>query len=278
MARKFIFDTDWFTDCDDCVALRFLARNLDKEHQLLGVNVSARTEDAYASIYAFLQSEKVDCPIGVESESFYFEPVRYQKNMAKGVARTNENVCSSIELYKKILEENDDVEIISVGFLSSIERAFKAYPQLIEKVKAIWIMGGDWRQQGGKEYNFCAGGNAYAVQASRFVVNELPCKQVYLGFEVGESVITGNELDKDDILFEAMKDWGTETGRCSWDPMTVMLAFHDKFQGAFEYVVGKASVDENGANYFEKDENGRQAFVVKTKPDTYYQEVINGSL
>ena len=56
MARKFIFDTDWFTDCDDCVALRFLARNLDKEHQLLGVNVSARSEDAYVSIYAFLQS------------------------------------------------------------------------------------------------------------------------------------------------------------------------------------------------------------------------------
>lgn len=276
MDRKFILDTDWFTDCDDCVALRFLARNVDKEHELLGVNINARTEDAAASLYAFLQAEKVNCTIGIEREKLYFEPTRYQKAMAKGIAFTNENALDSLEFYKNILEKNDGVEIISIGFLNSIERVFKAYPYLIEKVKALWIMGGNWREQGGKEYNFSA--NENAIRASSFVVNELPCRQVYLGFETGVSVITGGNLPKDDILFQAMKDWGAETGRCSWDPMTVMLAFHDKFQGAFTYEIGRARVDETGANYFEKDENGRQAFVVKTKPDSYYQEIINGFL
>ena len=57
MMRKFIFETDWFTDCDDCVALRFLARNLDKEHELLGANVNAVSPYAYASIRAFLENE-----------------------------------------------------------------------------------------------------------------------------------------------------------------------------------------------------------------------------
>ena len=41
MERKFILDTDWYTDCDDCAALRYLVRKLDGGHKLLGVNVNA---------------------------------------------------------------------------------------------------------------------------------------------------------------------------------------------------------------------------------------------
>jgi hypothetical protein len=278
MARKFIFETDWFTDCDDCVALRLLSRNLDNEHELLGVNVNACSPFAYPSLRAFMENEGVDCPVGLDFCGKYNEKTLYQERMAKDSKFTNADALDSLDFYKKILEENDDVEIISVGFLCALQRVFSTYPELIKKVKKIWIMGGDWSMQGGREYNFYARENPLAMNASQFVVNELPCEITFLGFEVGESVLTGGNLSEEDMLSKALRDWGAPDGRCSWDPMTVMLAFHDKFQGAFEYVVGKASVDENGANYFEKDENGRQAFVVKTKPDTYYQEVINGSL
>ena len=66
MERKFILDTDWYTDCDDCAALRYLVRKLDGGHKLLGVNVNAPTEFSYASVKAFLGNEGVDCPIAVD--------------------------------------------------------------------------------------------------------------------------------------------------------------------------------------------------------------------
>ena len=279
MARKYIFDTDWFTDCDDCVALRFLARNLDESHKLLGVNVNVDSPYAYESVCAFLKNEGVDCPVAVDQNGRYAGETKYQKNMAlqNAVAVKNQPI-SSMDFYKSILEENDEVEILSVGFLSSLAAVLRAYPALVKKIKTIWCMGGDWSKQGGREYNFCADGDARAIAATRFIVNELSCNQVFLGFEVGESVLTGGGLTADDMLGRAMRDWGAEHGRCSWDPMLVLAAFDDKFVGAFGYVSGKAYADEGGRNYFDEDGAGRQAYVLKKMPDGYYEETINGFL
>jgi hypothetical protein len=276
MARKFIFDTDWFTDCDDCVALRFLARHLDKEHILLGVNVNAPSAYAYASVRAFLENEGVSCPIAVDTDAPYKAETRYQENMAKGSPWTNADGERSLEFYKRVLEENDEVEILSVGFLSSLAQVLKAYPHLVKKIKTLWCMGGDWSKQGGREYNFVCGANPYAMDASRYIVNEVRCPQVFLGFEVGESVITAGNMPTTDMLGKAMHDWGAGEGRSSWDPMLVMLAFEDIYEGAFGRVHGRARVAENGGNYFEEDENGYQAIVVKNRPDAYYAEVIDG--
>lgn len=289
MIRKFIFDTDWFTDCDDCVALRFLARNLDGTHRLLGVNINVDTPYAYASVCAFLKNEGVVCPVAVDENGIYDGETRYQKNMAEAAnldatnlnatdldARNVGKPMASLELYTKLLEENDDVEILSVGFLNSLAAVLQAKPQLVKKIKTVWCMGGDWSKQGGREYNFACGGNERAIAASRFFVNEVACRQVFLGGEVGADVLTGGGLSKSDMLGRAMSDWGAEDGRSSWDPMLVMAAFDDKFEGAFELVTGRATVDENGCNYFEKRDTGEQAYVVKRLPDAYYENTING--
>ncbi len=279
MARKYIFDTDWFTDCDDCVALRFLARNLDENHRLLGVNVNVDSPYAYESICAFLKNEGVDCPVALDKDGRYAGETKYQKNMALENAVVGDTTpIPSIEFYKKLLEENDEVEILSVGFLSSLAAVLKAYPTLIKKIKTVWCMGGDWSKQGGREYNFSCGWNEQAINAARFVVNEVACKQVFLGFEAGVSVLTGGNLPVGDILGKAMRDWGAEDGRSSWDPMLVMAALDDKFLGAFDYVLGKASVDESGRNYFEISDAGAQAYAVKKMPDAYYEDTINGFL
>ncbi len=277
MVRKYIFDTDWFTDCDDCVALRFLARNLDQTHQLLGVNVNVNTPYAYASVCAFLKNEGISCPVAVDENGKYMGVTRYQQNMAASICCLKAQK-SSLELYKQLLEENDGVEILSVGFLNSLSEVLKTYPHLAKKIKTVWCMGGNWSKQGGKEYNFSCEGNKKAIDASRFIVNEVACKQVFLGFEVGVNVRTGGGLPQSDMLGKAMADWGAPMGRSSWDPMLVMAALDDKFQDSFDYVVGKARIDEDGCNYFEENETGEQAYVVKKKPDTYYEEAINGYL
>ena len=147
MVRKFILDTDWFTDCDDCIALRFLLGNLDEKHQLLGINVNATTEYSYASVKAFLEDAGVEYPIALDEENMYLGATRYQKNMAHGSIYTNRDAEKSVEFYKRILEQNDNVEILSIGFLSSIEKVFRQYPELAQnKIKKIWVCIQKWQQ------------------------------------------------------------------------------------------------------------------------------------
>jgi hypothetical protein len=279
MVRKFILDTDWFTDCDDCVALRFLIRSLDEEHHLLGVNVNATTEYSYASLKAFMDYEGVSYPIGLENpihtpsaEGYDFA---YQKDMAKGSAYTNADGEKSLDFYKRLLEENDEVEIISIGFLTSISRVFQAYPHLAKKVKRLWIMGGKWDEQGGLEYNFCGNGNRDVIQASRFVVNELDVEKVFLGFEMGVDVFTGRRLLEEDILGRALNAYGCTHGRESWDPMLVLAAFYDKYEDAYDYEVGKASLGRRGESYFQIDKNGRDRYALKRKNNAYYEQTID---
>ena len=272
MARKFIFDTDWFTDCDDCVALRFLLRSLDENHLLLGVNINATTEYAYASARVFMENEKASYPIAVDLPFYESNGVKFQKNMAANSPYTNADAEESLSFYKRLLEENDGVEILSVGFLSTLERVFKTYPKLIKKVKKIWVMGGNWQEQGTVEYNFGAFGRA--VAATRFVVNELEIPKVFLGYEVGYDVRTGGNLSNEDMLKKALTDWGC-TVRPSWDPMLVLAAFEDKFGKSFDKIFGKARVDEKGANYFESADGGRDAYLVKAREKEYYENLIN---
>ena len=40
--RRFILDTDWWTDCDDAVALRLLCNaHKNKEIDFIGININA---------------------------------------------------------------------------------------------------------------------------------------------------------------------------------------------------------------------------------------------
>ncbi|MBR2375357.1 MAG: nucleoside hydrolase [Clostridia bacterium] len=275
MARKFILDTDWFGDCDDCVALRFLVRNMDETHQLLGVNINAATEKAYASLRAFLDNEKVSYPIGIDEPYYWISKTYYQENMAGDSPYTNADGEKSIDFYKRLLEENDDVEILSIGFLSSIANVLQAYPHLIKKIKKLWIMGGYWEVQGGLECNFSYHEHPVATKATQFIVNELQVEKSYLGFEVGVGVYTGSQLSETDMLGRALKDHGCTKGRDSWDPMLVMAALDDKYPGAFGYQYGKAFADETGRNYFENDENGVDRYALKIHDNAYYVQAID---
>lgn len=72
--RKFILGTDWWTDCDDVVAMRLLLRAHKKgEVELKGVAVNACMEYSVASVDGFLNQEGVsDIPIGIDLQATDF--------------------------------------------------------------------------------------------------------------------------------------------------------------------------------------------------------------
>ena len=290
--RSFILGTDWGADCDDCVALRVLSRFVKKgEINLLGIGINCVKEHAYASMKAFLELEGIDVPVGIDPRSHETEGWTWTENYQPRLAKlkpelSNKNAESAVRVYRRaIAEAQGKVEIIEIGFLQVLGDFLKSqgddispktgYELLCEKVERIWSMAGRWDVDGGREFNIAW--TPLTRDAASYIFDNCPVPITLLGWEVGDSVITGDNLSKDDYLWQAMADHGYKEGRSSWDPMLVLLAIiGDEKKAGYTTVLGKASLEEKtGKNHFTKDPNGPHKYVVKMYEDGYYKNMIN---
>lgn len=292
--RKIILGTDWWTDCDDAVALRLICRAIkDKTIQLLGIGVNGCMEFSVASLKGFLKAEGVEgISVGIDLDATDFggNPP-YQKRLAETFCP---DVCNldaedAVRLYRRILaSEKDKLEIIEIGYPQVLANLLKSGADDIseksglelvsEKVSKFWMMAGKWDADGEKENNFCR--NSRSRVAGKEFCDLCPIPVTFLGWEIGYGVITGGYLKENDHLHKVLCDHGSEKGRHSWDPMLVLMALiGDEETAGYRMVNGTASVDEQtGANYFKTNENGRHKFVIKNHENGYYEEQINNLL
>lgn len=289
--RSFIFGTDWGEDCDDVVALRVILRHHKAgKARLLGAVINTCAENSVSSMYGFLAYEGVDgIAVGIDRGVSHVKiETRYQTRLtAYAPDKTNDDAEDAVRLYRRLIAEADGkVEIIEVGFLQALAGAIMSEGDDIspktglelfaEKVEKIWIMGGKWNEQFGKEYNFCR--HSEARVGSSIVCEKCPCPITFLGWEIGSCVSTGDFLDEDDLLYGVLCDWhGRPSGRESWDPMTALLAMiGDEEKAGYSTVSINPSVNsDTGANTFEENPDSNRKFVIKKFPDSYYIDMIN---
>lgn len=289
--RNFILGTDWWTDCDDAVAVRILARaHKAGEICVKGIAINACMEYSVSSLEGFLNTEQVyDIPIGIDWEAVDFggNPP-YQKRLSARCHkyRSNNDACDAVKLYRRILfESKEKLELIEIGYLQVLAAVLKSAPDDIcslsgmdlvkEKVSKIWVMAGKWDEVNGKENNFAR--NERSRAAGHYFCQVCPVPVTFLGWEIGCDVITGDILDKTDVLYQVLCDHNSPQGRSSWDPMLVLMALiGDEEKAGYDVVRGMASVDESsGANQFCVSENGRHLYVVKKRKNEYYRDCIH---
>ena len=289
--RHFILGTDWWTDCDDAVALRILARaHKAGEIRLDAIAINAAMEYSVPSLEGFLNTEGVkNIQLGLDAEATDFggNPP-YQKRLAAFCDRykTNADAMNAVKLYRKTLAESEEtLEIIEIGYLQAIAAVLQSQGDEIspltglelirQKVSRIWVMAGKWDEEEGKENNFTR--NQRSRTAGSYFCETCPVPITFLGWEVGRNVLTGGELDKDDVLHHALCDHGSYNGRDSWDPMLVMLALiGDEKKAGYDVIRGYAQVDAiSGANTFRADTEGMHQYVIKNRVDDYYKNIIN---
>lgn len=288
---KIIAGTDWWTDCDDAVALRVLARAQQRgDIELLGVAVNACMEDSAPSLDAYLSLEGLpNLPLGIDlAATDYGGKPPYQRRLAAlPGSRSNAQCEDGVRLYRRLLARSEEsVDIIEIGFQQILANLLLSGPdefspltgeQLVrQKVRKLWAMAGRWdNPEGGFEHNLAKTPRARA--AAHLVCQRWPSPVCFLGFEVGESVITGGGLPEGDPLRQILIDHGTPAGRCSWDPMLALLAvIGDERAAGYGAVRGRARVDaQSGKNTFVPDENGSHSYVVKEQPDAFYRQSID---
>ncbi len=293
--RRFILGTDWWTDCDDAVALRLLCKAAKSGRiGLCGIVINACMKDSVASLDGFLTKEGMkNVPIGIDLDGTDFTGTRhsYQGRLTKYAKNYKSNAAAEdgVRLYRRLLAEAEEpLEIIEIGFLQVAAALLLSDPDDISplngtelvraKVKKFWVMAGKWDEEVGSEHNF--NNNSRSRRGGSIFCEKCPVPVTFLGFEVGVSVITGGSLNKNDHLYDALCDWGCPEGRCSWDPMTALLAvIGDEAEAGYDTLSGTASVDtEDGSNRFLPDPKGHHRFVIKNKDDSYYRNMINGMI
>lgn len=285
---KILHGTDWWTDCDDIAALRLLCRaHKAGAIELQCVCANAVMSKTASSLSAFMKNDGVSVPIGLD-RTFNEDDKNcsYQHLLDEYPHDVENDDCEEAYLlYRRVLANLDGkADITEIGFPQIIHQLLISEPDEIsplsgmelvkQKVGKIWIMGGKWDQPDGREYNLSR--YPAACQAAHYIFENSPVPVTLLGWEIGNTVITANKLDEDDLLKIAFNTHGSSNGRSSWDPMLVLLAIiNDEEKAGYDTVHGKATADpETGTNNFTVGE-GNHAYVVKKFPDSFYEDQIN---
>ena len=292
--KRFLLGSDWWTDCDDAVAVRLLANAVNRgEAELLGIGINAAMPHSVASLRGFLDySGLCDVPLGLDREATDFGGApSYQARLAKTLCPQGSSgeAEDAVRLYRRILADaTSPLEMVEIGYLQVAvgllqsegdDVSPKSGMELVkEKVTHFWVMAGKWDKDGERENNFCR--NERARVAAEAFCRLCPVPVTFLGWEVGNTVLSGMGLPEEDPLCHVLRDHGSPNGRSSWDPMLVLLALEGDAEAAgYRTVRGTARVDPlDGSNYFTPHEDGTHRYVVKTMPDAYYEEKIAARL
>ena len=289
--RTFLIGTDWWTDCDDVVAMRILARAAKYgQIKIAGIGINACMEYSVPSLDGFLSTEGLSgIPLGIDKDATDFgENPPYQKRLAQYCTNYQKNEAAEdcVRLYRRILASSEEkLEIIQIGILQVIAAVLESGADDIsektglelvqEKVSKFWVMAGKWDAEGGSENNFCR--SIHSRKAARIFCEKCPVPVTFFGHEVGIDVISGGHLDETDVLHKAMCDHGSPNGCSSCDPMLVMLALNGSEEASgYTTVQGNASVTEDsGQNYFTESDTGLHKYVIRKFEPGYYEKMID---
>jgi len=287
--RTFIVGTDWWTDCDDAVAMRLLVRAAKKgEIHIAGIVMNACMEHSVTSLDGFLTREGFDdVPIGIDLAACDFSgrpTIQHRLAPFASRYRCNEDAEDGVQLYRRLLAAAEGkVEMIEIGFLQVLAALLESGPDELSpltgielvrrKVEHVWVMAGKWDEAVGSEHNFNHGPRAR--WGGHVFCEKCPVPVTFLGFEIGVDVITGRSLGAD-VLHDVLMDHGSPNGRSSWDPMLALLAVTgDPEAEGYDAIRGYASVSaEDGSNTFTRDPKGQHRYVVRRHAPQWYEARI----
>ena len=168
MAKKVLIDTDIGTDADDAIALTLAMAS--PELEIVGVIVTGKQAQRRSLLAKKLLTlggmpntpvyVGADTPVG-DGELYWFG------HEGQGILDDNDDLelegQSGVEAYQQIVANQDHVEVIAIGSMSTLARAIDTSPEIAKEFSAVTIMGGHVRTAiyadttigPGIDYNLC---------------------------------------------------------------------------------------------------------------------------
>lgn len=240
---KIILDTDLGSDCDDAGALALLHHLADMGRaEILAVTHCASAISGAVTVKMINEwYGRGEIPIGRYDKSIFLESetcIKYTKPLMDEYLKTRPmpEFENATRVLRRTLAENRDVTLAVIGMVNNIAELLRSEAddisplcgaELVEQsVNEIYVMGGDFGDLDHGEWNIINDiGNAV------YVSENCPVPIVYCGFEIGEKIMTGINLEKEEanpvrFAYRVVADKAKKEDitRNSWDPITVYCA------------------------------------------------------
>lgn len=242
---KILLDTDLGADCDDAGALAILHRLADKKLcEILAVTHCTSEKSGAVAVKAINDwYSRGNIPVGQYDVKAFLEGERYTRYTCRIMEKYLENhpmpvFESAVRVMRKALAANSGVVIVVLGMLNNIAELLKSGADDISPLSGVelvkksagcmYVMGGNFEDALYEEYNI-----SQDIESAQYVSENFPVPIVYSGFELGDAVLTGDNLEhqeKENPVRIAYSAWnkavcGKEAfRRSSWDLITAYSA------------------------------------------------------
>ncbi|MBO5007222.1 MAG: nucleoside hydrolase [Clostridia bacterium] len=240
--KKIILDTDLGSDCDDAGAIALMHRLAELgETEILAVTHCTSEIGGAITVKAINEYYgRADLPVGQYSEKPFLDNEickRFTKHIMENYLENHKmpKIENATKLMRKVLAQNSDVTLIAIGFLNNYAELLRSQPdeispltgiELIKKhVKELYAMGGNFIDLTNAEYNV-----KMDIESAKYVSENFPLPITYIGYELGETIRTGESLKTASENNPVKKIYSLRQAdrlRESWDPITLYCAIRD---------------------------------------------------
>ena len=178
--KKVILDTDMFNEIDDQFALTYLMKSLDV-FDLEAITIAPFSKSGYANTITIEDGTEKSYEATLNILDMIYKS-EYKDIVYKGATKYFKDSKESNEAVEKIIEianKNDKTTILAIGAITNVALAIEKAPEIIDKIKVVWLGGNTFLTKDNSEFNFRQ--DIPAVQKvfdSKVELVVIPCRNV----------------------------------------------------------------------------------------------------
>jgi len=178
--KKVILDTDMCNEIDDQFALTYLIKSLDV-FDLEAITIAPFSKSGYANTMTIEDGTEKSYEVTLSILDM-LNKSEYKDIVYKGATKYFKDSKESNEAVEKIVEianKNDKTTILAIGAITNVALAIEKSPEIINKIKVVWLGGNTFLTKDNSEFNFRQ--DIPAVQKvfdSKVELVVIPCRNV----------------------------------------------------------------------------------------------------
>lgn len=178
--KKVILDTDMFNEIDDQFALTYLIKSLDV-FDLQAITIAPFQKSGYAKTLSIEEGTEKSYDTTLKLLDMLGK-CEYKSIVFKGATKYLNDCEESNSAVDKIIEiskKNDKTIILAIGAITNVALAIKKSPDIVDKIKVVWLGGNSFLTKDNNEFNF-----RQDIKAVQTVFNSgvelvvIPCRNV----------------------------------------------------------------------------------------------------
>lgn len=178
--KKVILDTDMFNEVDDQFALTYLIKSLDV-FDLKAITIAPFSKSGYANTMTIEEGTEKSYETTLKILDMLNKP-EYKTKVYKGAIKyfnDSQESNAAVEEIIEIANKNEKTTILAIGAITNVALAIKKAPEIINKIKVVWLGGNTFLTKDNSEFNFRQ--DIKAVQTvfdSKVELVVIPCRNV----------------------------------------------------------------------------------------------------